>query len=166
MFLDNCPQCQKKLSPPFRSSNRQVCTSCGWSDKPSNKNTSTTDSRDDFVNNTTDINKAKTHPYYTETHDNFPVPRYNISFEDIDLSSNKIEKESKKLILALTFIQWFLVVIFVIFGASIIDSDESALGLFIVILGSISSYFSVQITIVIIKLISRIEINTRFNQNS
>jgi hypothetical protein len=32
MELENCPQCEKKLRHPLKSSGRQVCTSCGWSD--------------------------------------------------------------------------------------------------------------------------------------
>ena len=34
MSLDNCPKCNKKLLPPFKSSGRQVCTGCDWSDRP------------------------------------------------------------------------------------------------------------------------------------
>ena len=34
MTYENCPQCEKKLSPPFKSSGRQVCSSCGWTNKP------------------------------------------------------------------------------------------------------------------------------------
>jgi hypothetical protein len=33
MTLENCPQCDKQLLPPFKSSGRQVCTACGWSNK-------------------------------------------------------------------------------------------------------------------------------------
>lgn len=40
MVLEYCPNCQKKLHPPLRSSNRQVCTSCGWTDKPNDKKVS------------------------------------------------------------------------------------------------------------------------------
>jgi hypothetical protein len=28
-----CPQCEKKLPPPFQSSSRTVCSKCGWSNK-------------------------------------------------------------------------------------------------------------------------------------
>jgi DNA-binding helix-hairpin-helix protein with protein kinase domain len=31
MELKNCPQCETELHPPLKSSGRQVCTSCGWS---------------------------------------------------------------------------------------------------------------------------------------
>lgn len=34
MTIDNCPQCGKKLPTPFKSSGRQVCSGCGWSDRP------------------------------------------------------------------------------------------------------------------------------------
>jgi hypothetical protein len=34
MSLDSCPQCNKKLPPPFKSSGRQVCIGCGWTDIP------------------------------------------------------------------------------------------------------------------------------------
>lgn len=33
MTSENCPKCNKKLPPPFKSSGRQVCSNCGWSDK-------------------------------------------------------------------------------------------------------------------------------------
>jgi len=29
-----CPQCSSKLGPPLKSSGRQVCVKCGWTDKP------------------------------------------------------------------------------------------------------------------------------------
>jgi hypothetical protein len=31
MELNNCPNCETKLHPPLKSSGRQICTSCGWS---------------------------------------------------------------------------------------------------------------------------------------
>ena len=31
MTLENCPNCEKKLAPPFQSTGRQVCVGCGWS---------------------------------------------------------------------------------------------------------------------------------------
>ncbi|HIK54510.1 MAG TPA: hypothetical protein IGS37_05045 [Synechococcales cyanobacterium M55_K2018_004] len=34
MSLDYCPTCNRKLGPPLKSSGRQVCAGCGWSDKP------------------------------------------------------------------------------------------------------------------------------------
>ena len=34
MTSENCPQCDKKLPPTFKSSGRQVCSGCGWSNKP------------------------------------------------------------------------------------------------------------------------------------
>ncbi len=34
MNPENCPKCGKKLPPPFKSSGRQVCSGCGWSNKP------------------------------------------------------------------------------------------------------------------------------------
>lgn len=34
MSLENCPKCEKKLPPPFKSSGRQVCSKCAWSSKP------------------------------------------------------------------------------------------------------------------------------------
>ena len=34
MALENCPKCEKKLPPPFKSSGRQVCSKCAWTDKP------------------------------------------------------------------------------------------------------------------------------------
>lgn len=33
MYLDTCPQCSNNLAPPMKSSGRQVCSSCGWTDK-------------------------------------------------------------------------------------------------------------------------------------
>jgi hypothetical protein len=33
--LVDCPKCSSKLPPPFKSSGRQVCSSCGWTDKQS-----------------------------------------------------------------------------------------------------------------------------------
>jgi uncharacterized Zn finger protein (UPF0148 family) len=33
MTFSNCPQCESKLSPPLKSSGRQVCSSCGWMGK-------------------------------------------------------------------------------------------------------------------------------------
>ncbi|MGL5804587.1 MAG: hypothetical protein ACRC11_03970 [Xenococcaceae cyanobacterium] len=33
MALETCPKCEKKLHPPLKSTGRQVCSSCGWSDK-------------------------------------------------------------------------------------------------------------------------------------
>lgn len=32
--LDQCPKCQHRLGPPLRFSGRQVCSKCGWSDRP------------------------------------------------------------------------------------------------------------------------------------
>jgi hypothetical protein len=31
--IENCPKCNKQLPPPLKSSGRQVCTSCGFSDR-------------------------------------------------------------------------------------------------------------------------------------
>ena len=36
MTLENCPQCSKQLPPTLKSSGRQVCTSCGWSEQKNN----------------------------------------------------------------------------------------------------------------------------------
>ncbi|MEN9869367.1 MAG: hypothetical protein RLZZ171_350, partial [Cyanobacteriota bacterium] len=33
MTSENCPQCEKKLAPPFKSSGRQVCSGCGWTNQ-------------------------------------------------------------------------------------------------------------------------------------
>ena len=33
MISENCPKCDKKLPPPFKSTGRQVCSNCGWSNK-------------------------------------------------------------------------------------------------------------------------------------
>jgi DNA-directed RNA polymerase subunit M/transcription elongation factor TFIIS len=41
--IENCPQCGKKLHPPLKSSGRQVCASCGWSNVKRN-----TESTSDF----------------------------------------------------------------------------------------------------------------------
>lgn len=38
MTLENCLQCGSKLSPPLKSSGRQVCSSCGWMDKKRTQN--------------------------------------------------------------------------------------------------------------------------------
>lgn len=32
--LDQCPKCHHRLGPPLKSSGRQVCSKCGWSNKP------------------------------------------------------------------------------------------------------------------------------------
>lgn len=32
--LEQCPQCDRSLGPPLKSSGRQVCAQCGWSNKP------------------------------------------------------------------------------------------------------------------------------------
>lgn len=34
MALEICPQCNRKLGAPLKSSGRQVCMKCGWSDRP------------------------------------------------------------------------------------------------------------------------------------
>lgn len=34
MALENCPKCSHELGAPLKSSGRQVCMKCGWSDKP------------------------------------------------------------------------------------------------------------------------------------
>lgn len=34
MPLEQCPNCSRRLGPPLKSSGRQVCAKCGWSDKP------------------------------------------------------------------------------------------------------------------------------------
>lgn len=45
--LENCPQCNQQLAAPLKSSGRQVCVKCGWSNKPRNLNaTPTTDTAD------------------------------------------------------------------------------------------------------------------------
>ncbi|NJN56699.1 MAG: hypothetical protein HC879_03985 [Leptolyngbyaceae cyanobacterium SL_5_9] len=31
---ETCPQCSSRLGPPLKSSGRQVCAKCGWTDKP------------------------------------------------------------------------------------------------------------------------------------
>ena len=31
---ETCPQCSSRLRPPLKSSGRQVCAKCGWTDKP------------------------------------------------------------------------------------------------------------------------------------
>lgn len=36
MTSENCPKCEKKLPAPFKSSGRQVCSGCGWTNKPTN----------------------------------------------------------------------------------------------------------------------------------
>lgn len=34
MALESCPKCSHKLAPPLKSSGRQICMKCGWSDRP------------------------------------------------------------------------------------------------------------------------------------
>jgi len=34
MALESCPKCNHKLAPPLKSSGRQICMKCGWSDRP------------------------------------------------------------------------------------------------------------------------------------
>ncbi len=34
MPLEQCPNCNRRLGPPLKSSGRQVCVKCGWTDKP------------------------------------------------------------------------------------------------------------------------------------
>ena len=34
MTLSSCPRCSKTLGVPLKSSGRQVCMACGWSDRP------------------------------------------------------------------------------------------------------------------------------------
>ncbi|MBD1909968.1 hypothetical protein [Leptolyngbya sp. FACHB-16] len=34
MTLESCPKCSHKLAPPLKSSGRQICMKCGWSDRP------------------------------------------------------------------------------------------------------------------------------------
>ena len=34
--LEQCPKCSHRLNPPLKTSGRQVCVKCGWSDKPRN----------------------------------------------------------------------------------------------------------------------------------
>jgi ribosomal protein S27AE len=29
-----CPKCSNRLGPPLKSSGRQICIKCGWTDKP------------------------------------------------------------------------------------------------------------------------------------
>jgi hypothetical protein len=33
---ESCPKCKHRLNPPLKTSGRQVCVKCGWSDKPRN----------------------------------------------------------------------------------------------------------------------------------
>lgn len=42
MISENCPKCGKLLPPPFKSSGRQVCSSCGWSNGKKSTNKSKT----------------------------------------------------------------------------------------------------------------------------
>lgn len=32
--LEQCPQCNHRLGPPLKASGRQVCSKCGWTNKP------------------------------------------------------------------------------------------------------------------------------------
>jgi hypothetical protein len=34
MPLEHCPQCTYRLNPPLKTSGRQVCVKCGWSNRP------------------------------------------------------------------------------------------------------------------------------------
>ena len=34
MVLESCPKCSHRLGPPLKSSGRQVCMKCGWSNRP------------------------------------------------------------------------------------------------------------------------------------
>jgi|GEM_PF-1393139 len=34
MALESCPKCSHRLGPPLKSSGRQVCMKCGWSNRP------------------------------------------------------------------------------------------------------------------------------------
>lgn len=31
---ETCPKCSNRLGPPLKSSGRQICIKCGWTDKP------------------------------------------------------------------------------------------------------------------------------------
>ncbi|MBD1867131.1 hypothetical protein H6F95_07385 [Cyanobacteria bacterium FACHB-471] len=31
---ETCPKCSSRLGPPLKSSGRQICIKCGWTDKP------------------------------------------------------------------------------------------------------------------------------------
>ncbi|MBD2000823.1 hypothetical protein H6G00_30170 [Leptolyngbya sp. FACHB-541] len=31
---ETCPKCNSRLGPPLKSSGRQICIKCGWTDKP------------------------------------------------------------------------------------------------------------------------------------
>ena len=37
MPLEQCPKCNYRLGLPLKSSGRQVCAKCGWTDKPRQK---------------------------------------------------------------------------------------------------------------------------------
>lgn len=39
---ESCPQCNHTLAPPLKSSGRQVCLQCGWTNKPRNSATLST----------------------------------------------------------------------------------------------------------------------------
>ncbi|WP_036489553.1 hypothetical protein [Myxosarcina sp. GI1] len=45
MSIENCPRCETKLPPPFKSSGRQVCSACGWSDRTKKTSASTPKSK-------------------------------------------------------------------------------------------------------------------------
>lgn len=34
MAFETCPKCNHRLGPPLKTSGRQVCMKCGWSDRP------------------------------------------------------------------------------------------------------------------------------------
>ncbi len=37
MPLEQCPKCNYRLGSPLKSSGRQVCAKCGWTDQPRQK---------------------------------------------------------------------------------------------------------------------------------
>ena len=146
MSLNNCPQCHKKLAPPFRSTNRQVCANCGWSDKPSTKKTFANDTSNESVNK------------YSDLHQDNPIDNLQ---KKVDFSSDSVQKNSKMIVGLLDYARWFLIVTIVIYGSSVEVEFGTGSGLFIMVVGSIFNYLSIELAIVIVKLLARIELNTR-----
>ena len=76
MTSENCPQCDKKLPPPFKSSGRQVCSGCGWTNKPKTVKSAP---EPKLINGEV---KTEPEPIHTLKEENKQPPKLNISINN------------------------------------------------------------------------------------
>lgn len=80
MNPEKCPQCEKKLPPPFKSSGRQVCSGCGWSNKPKVTKTEPSPAN----------KETKPLPLPEKAKENVPTSKLNISINQQSIELNPI----------------------------------------------------------------------------